>query len=69
MIDLDNLPDNGRMHIHLGEPWKVAYWTRVLDVSEDELRTLLQEVGDDTCAVRTRLAERREATQRGAASH
>ena len=46
----------------------MAYWIRVLDVSEEELRALVQEVGNQTHLVRARLCERREAVG-VAASH
>jgi hypothetical protein len=61
MTTKDYIAQNDRMRIHLGEAWQVAYWIRVLDVSEEELRALVQEVGDQTHLVRARLCERREA--------
>jgi hypothetical protein len=66
MADIhDYIAANDRMRIHLHESWQVAYWTRVLDVTEAELRQLLQEVGDQTHLVRARLTElREEATER-----
>jgi hypothetical protein len=61
MADIhDYIAANDRMRIHLHESWQVAYWTRVLDVTEAELRQLLQEVGDQTHLVRARLTELRE---------
>lgn len=56
-----------RMRIRLSEPWQLAYWTRVLDVTEDELRSLVAEVGDETHLVRARLTEWREEGE--AAAH
>ena len=56
----DYIAANDRMRIHLHEPWQLAYWTRVLDVTEEELRQLLKEVGNQTHLVRARLTERRE---------
>jgi hypothetical protein len=62
MADLhDYIAANDRMRIHLHEAWQVAYWTRVLDVTEEELRQLVDEVGDETHLVRARLTEMREA--------
>ncbi|MED5622080.1 DUF3606 domain-containing protein [Ideonella sp. BN130291] len=57
----DTLAVHDRMRILLSEPWQVAYWTRVLEVSEDELRSLVREVGNETHLVRIRLTELREA--------
>jgi hypothetical protein len=68
MTTKDYIAQNDRMRIHLGKAWQVAYWIRVLDVSEEELRALVQEVGDQTHLVRARLCERREA-EGVAASH
>ena len=53
------LATHDRMRIRLTEPWQVAYWIRVLDVTEDELRRLVQEVGNETHLVRARLCELR----------
>lgn len=61
----DFIAANGRMRIHLHESWQVAYWTRVLKVSEDELRQLVQEVGNQTHLVRARLTELREGNGPG----
>jgi hypothetical protein len=62
MADIhDYIAANDRMRIHLHEAWQVAYWTRVLDVTEEELRRLLEEVGNETHLVRARLTELREA--------
>jgi hypothetical protein len=57
----DTLAVHDRMRILLSETWQVAYWTRVLEVSEDDLRSLVREVGNETHLVRIRLTERREA--------
>ncbi len=60
MADIhDYIAANDRMRIHLHASWQVAYWTRVLDVTEEELRQLLAEVGDETHLVRARLTELR----------
>jgi hypothetical protein len=62
MADIhDYIAANDRMRIHLHEAWQVAYWTRVLDVTEEDLRRLLEEVGNETHLVRARLTELREA--------
>ena len=57
----DSLVMHDRMRVSLGEPWQVAYWTRVLDVSEEELRRVVRKVGTKTHLVRARLTEMREA--------
>lgn len=57
----DYIAANDRMRIRLHEAWQIAYWTRVLDITEEELRRLVQEVGDETHLVRARLSELREA--------
>ncbi|MEW6707280.1 MAG: DUF3606 domain-containing protein [Pseudomonadota bacterium] len=59
---------NDRMRILLHEPWQVAYWTRVLGVTEEELRRLLEEVGNETHLVRARLTELRETGEQQAAA-
>ena len=61
MTTKDYIAQNDRMRIYLSEAWQVAYWVRVLDVSEEELRTLVREVGNETHLVRARLFEQREA--------
>lgn len=58
----DNLNNRGaqdRARINLSEEHEVRYWTGALGVSEDELRLLVGEVGDQAEAVRTALAEKR----------
>lgn len=60
----DYLAQNDRMRIHLSESWQVAYWIRVLDVTEEELRDLVREVGNETHLVRARLTELRESDAR-----
>jgi hypothetical protein len=69
MTTKDYIAQNDRMRIYLGEAWQVAYWVRVLNVTEDELRALVREVGNETHLVRARLFERREAAQGEAAVH
>jgi hypothetical protein len=65
MTTKDYIAQNDRMRIHLGEAWQVAYWIRVLDVSEEELRALVREVGNEAHLVRARLFERREVDPHG----
>jgi hypothetical protein len=57
----ESLVMHDRMRIRLSESWQIAYWTRVLEVTEDELRSLVREVGDQTHLVRARLTDLREA--------
>lgn len=68
MTTKDYIAQNDRMRIYLSEAWQVAYWIRVLDVTEGELRALVREVGNETHLVRARLCEQREAAV-GAAAH
>jgi len=56
----DYIAMNDRRRIYLSEGWQVAYWVRVLDVTEDELRALVNEVGNETHLVRARLNDLRE---------
>jgi hypothetical protein len=54
----DNLNNRGsqdRARIALGQPHEVRYWTEALGVSEDELRQVVEEVGNSAEAVRERL--------------
>ena len=58
----DNLNNRGaqdRARINLSEQHEVRFWTSALGVSEDELRLLVAEVGDQAEAVRMALAEKR----------
>lgn len=58
----DNLNNRGaqdRARINVSEEHEVRYWTDALGVSEEELRRLVAEVGDQAEAVRTALAETR----------
>jgi hypothetical protein len=54
----DNLNNRGaqdRSRIALGQPHEVRYWTETLGVSEDELRKVVEEVGNSAEAVRERI--------------
>lgn len=58
----DNLNNRGaqdRARINLSEAHEVRYWTDALSVSEEELRDLVGEVGDQAEKVRTALANKR----------
>ena len=58
----DNLNNRGaqdRARIYLSEAHEVRYWTDALSVSEQELRDLVGEVGDQAEKVRTALANKR----------
>lgn len=68
MTTQDYIAQNDRMRIHLGEAWQVAYWVRVLNVTEEELRALVSEVGNETHLVRARLCERRKPEDDAAAA-
>jgi len=55
----DNLTDRGpqdRARINLDEEWEVRYWTEELDITEEQLRTIVAKVGASAEEVR------REAT-------
>lgn len=54
---------NDRMRIHLHERWQVAYWTRVLEVEEDELRGIVARVGNKTHVVREHLTQMRSGAE------
>jgi hypothetical protein len=54
----DNLNDRGqqdRSRINMNEKWEVAYWTRELGVSEEELARAVQQAGNSANAVREHL--------------
>ncbi|WP_312366889.1 DUF3606 domain-containing protein [Stenotrophomonas sp.] len=48
-------PDRDR--INLSEDYEVQYWTKELGVSEQELRDVVNAVGDTSRAVRERLGK------------
>ncbi len=54
----DNLSQRGpqdRARINMNEKWEVAYWTRELGVSEEELARAVQQAGNSAQAVREHL--------------
>lgn len=54
----DNLSQRGpqdRSRINMNEKWEVAYWTRELGVSEEELARAVQQAGNSAQAVREHL--------------
>jgi hypothetical protein len=50
------MPDYWR--IDLSQPWQVRFWTREFNVTEEDLRAALREVGDHVGDVRARLENR-----------
>jgi hypothetical protein len=44
-----------RSKINLHQPHEVRYWTRHLDISQDELRKAIDKVGNAAAAVRKEL--------------
>jgi predicted RNA-binding protein YlqC (UPF0109 family) len=51
----DNLKNNGpqdRSRINVNESWEVAYWTKELGVSKEELEKLVKKAGPAVSAVR-----------------
>jgi predicted RNA-binding protein YlqC (UPF0109 family) len=57
--DLNNRGAQDRARINLSEEHEVRYWTVALEVSEEELRRLVGEVGNNAETVRTALAKKR----------
>ena len=57
--DLNNRGAQDRARINLSEEHEVRYWTVALEVSEEELRRLVGEVGNSAETVRTALAKQR----------
>lgn len=57
--DLNNRGAQDRARINLSEEHEVRYWTAALEVSEEELRRLVAEVGNNAETVRAALAEKR----------
>ncbi len=62
MIDALNLGGPANLElIHTDEPRERAYWAHVLDVSEDELREIVESVGPRAVDVRRRVTRLRHA--------
>ena len=55
--DPSNRRGQDRDRINVNQPYEVAYWTRALGVSEDELRKAVAAVGDRADAVRKHLGK------------
>lgn len=53
--DLNNRGAQDRNRISLSEEHEVAYWTKALGVSEEELQQLVSKVGNSAAAVRAAL--------------
>lgn len=53
--DLTNRGEPDRSRINMSEKHEVRYWTEALAATEDELRPLVEEVGNSVEAVRNRL--------------
>jgi hypothetical protein len=53
--DLNQRNGQDRERINLNEKWEVAYWTRELGVSKEELERIVRETGDRAAAVRQHL--------------
>lgn len=54
----DNLNNRGpqdRSRINVNESWEVAYWTKELGVSKEELEKAVQKAGPAVSAVRQEL--------------
>ncbi len=48
--------DRTRVNVH--EEWELTYWTKLLGVDETDLRKAVEEVGEDTEAIRAHLGKR-----------
>ena len=60
----DDLKDRGaqdRARINVNEEHEVRYWTRTLGVTEEELRTLVQQHGVSAARIREALAQRKKS--------
>lgn len=55
--DRNNRGEPDRSRINLSEDYEVRYWTEVLQVTGDELKQLVDEVGNSADAVRNRLKQ------------
>ncbi|UGV24701.1 DUF3606 domain-containing protein [Rhodopseudomonas boonkerdii] len=56
---MDNLQNRGqpdRSKINMHEPHEVKYWTHQLGVSQDQLKKVIEKVGNSAAAVRKELA-------------
>lgn len=56
---MDNLQNRGRPDrslINMHEPHELAYWTKHLKVSKEELQKAVDKVGNSAAAVRKQLA-------------
>lgn len=55
--DLSNRGAQDRSRISMGEEHEVAYWTKALGVSREELQSAVDKVGNSTTAVRKELGK------------
>lgn len=55
--DLSNRGTQDRSRISMGEEHEVAYWTKALGVSREELQRAVDKVGNSTTAVRKELGK------------
>lgn len=55
--DLSNRGAQDRSRISMGEEHEVAYWTKALGVSREELQRAVDKVGNSTTAVREELGK------------
>lgn len=56
----DNLNNRGpqdRSRISLSEKWEVQYWTKELNVTEEQLQQAVKQAGNSVNAVRQHLAK------------
>lgn len=55
--DLSNRGAQDRSRISMGEEHEVAYWTKTLGVSREELQRVVDNVGNSAAAVRKELGK------------
>jgi hypothetical protein len=53
--NLEQRHGQDRERINLNEKWEVAYWTKELGLSQEELERVVREAGDRVTAVRKHL--------------
>ena len=56
--DLTRKETRDRSHINVHKPSEVKYWAHELGISQDELRRLVEKVGNSATAVRKELETR-----------
>jgi len=55
--DKNKIAPQDASRINLNEPYEVKYWTNKFGISTDELRKVIEEVGDSVRAVKAYLGK------------